>query len=66
MNSKNKLFSPISFFYGFSVIEMRGFWAGFNSWKLCNLLVLQWWLSNKLGFGDFGGFAKLGGQRVGF
>jgi hypothetical protein len=45
---------------------MRGFWAGFNSWKLCNLLVLQWWLSNKLGFGDFGGFAKLGGQRVGF
>jgi hypothetical protein len=30
------------------------------------LLVLQWWLSNKLGFGDFGGFAKLGGQRVGF
>jgi hypothetical protein len=48
------------------LIEIGGFWVGFKSWKLCTLLVLQWWFCNKLGFRDFGGFAKLGGQIVVF
>jgi hypothetical protein len=32
--------------------------------EVYTLLVLQWWFCNKLGFADYGGFAKLGGKGV--
>jgi hypothetical protein len=44
--------------------QMEGFWVCFYSCKLYTLLVLQWWFCNKLGFGDYGGFAKLRGKGV--
>jgi len=30
------------------------------------MLVLQWWFCNKLGFGDFGDFPKLGDKKACF